>query len=109
MQKMPIYFFDYGTHLELIPTNYAMKHNVLNTPIITKKNEIFKDSMKLTYSTRYGKHLYLTSTTTNIRYPLFRSEFKYILEMCKMDKLVIDPIDWTIRNHSGLYSIKLAY
>lgn len=77
------------------------------TGIIIKPNDIFKENMKILFYTNDTPEL--QSCVTNIIYPIFRSEFKKVLENFIIIKGIIDPIDWAIRSHGGCYSIKAVY
>jgi len=74
------------------------------TGITKKVNDIFKEPMKILFYTTDTPEL--QSCVTNIVYPIFRSEFKKVLENCVIIKGIIDPIEWAIRSHGGNYSIK---
>lgn len=107
MQNMSVYFQDFGSHIELISSLQQARHGKFATPVIVRPNKVFYDSMKINYSPRYGKHLYLTSMSDGSKYPIFRTEFKYIIDNCKIDKSVTEFVNWTIRNHGGLFSIRI--
>ena len=80
--------------------------NVGNSNAKISPNDIFKAPMKIHFST--NKALKIESLVDGTLYPVFKSEFKRILDNCSIDKGTIAPCEWAIRSHGGLYSLQLV-
>ena len=69
-------------------------------------NDVFIAPMKIHFYT--NKALKIESLVDGTMYPVFKSEFKRILDNCAIDKGIISPCDWAIRSHGGLYSLQVV-
>lgn len=103
LQHMTVRYFinDKGVKT-LCYNNYDHRNH--NT--IGEKNDIFKAHMKIHFSTK--KALMIESLVDGTMFPVFKSEFKRILDNCSIVKGVIAPCEWAVRSHGGLYSLQVV-